>query len=342
MSNEMVLNRKQISIVSLLLLSLWVRADFDVRRQVVDLMEKAGMQRLLSAPVNVRVVADGPVQFTDEGVFLVQHTILAADMAPEPNVILYNPGAIPASADKLVIVTHGWLDKGQESWPNEMADAFCAQTDPNEWTCGWFDWKGGSAVVSSIQAAEYARDVAGPRLAAAVLKLNRSWKHVHLVGHSAGSWTIQSAAQRLARAYPDTVFHLTFLDAYVPSRWDPDELGRIFSDSAKQRSLCWAEHYYTRDFTMEVTEHNLKWAHNVDISALDPFICEHEFPYRWYTATITGRYDRWDERKMLVHSLCGSTDYGFARSLESSAGNWNRSRFLPLNNPAVVFRRPVR
>jgi pimeloyl-ACP methyl ester carboxylesterase len=329
-------------IACLLLTSLCVSADFDARRQVVGLMEKAGMQNLLRAPVQVRVVPGRPVQFTDDGVFLVQHTILAAEDAPEPNVILHNADLIPASADKLVIVTHGWLDKGQDRWPNEMADAFCSRTDPNEWLCGWFDWKGGSAVISSVQAAEYARDVAGPRLAAAVIKLNRSWKHIHLVGHSAGSWTIQSAAERLARTFPTTVFHLTFLDAYVPARWDPDCLGRVYCDSARQGTLCWAEHYYTRDFTMKVTEHNLKWAHNVDITALDPFICEHEFPYRWYKATITGCYDRWDERKLLVHSLYGSTDYGFSRSLESSAHNWSRSRALPLNNPVVVFSRPVR
>lgn len=336
------MNLKHILMTCLLLTSVLVRADFDARRQVIDLMEKTGLQQLLSAPVHVKAVPAGPMQFTDEGVFLVQHTILAAENAPEPNIIVQHPEFISPSADKLVIVTHGWLDKGRDRWPNEMADAFCSRIDPNEWACGWFDWKGGSAVVSSVQAAEYARDVAGPRLAAAVIKLGRSWKHIHLLGHSAGSWTIQSAAERLAREYPDTVFHLTFLDAYVPARWDPDCLGRVFHDSAKQRSLCWAEHYYTRDFTMEVTEHNLKWAHNVDISALDPFICEHEFPYRWYTATITGRYERWDERTLLVHSLCGSTDYGFSRSLESSVHNWNRSRFLPVNNPAVLFSKPVR
>lgn len=329
-------------VACLLLTGVFGYADFDPRQEIIGLMQKSGMQQLLAAPVRVNAVRNGPVQISDEGVFLVQHTILAAENAPEPNVVVQNADLIPPSADKLVIVTHGWLDRGQNRWPNEMADAFCARVDPNEWTCAWFDWKGGSAVVSSIQAAEYARDVAGPRLAAAIIKLNRPWKHIHLVGHSAGSWTIQAAAEGLARAYPDTAFHLTFLDAYVPARWDPDCLGRVFRDYARQRSLCWAEHYYTRDFTLEVTEHNLKWAHNVDISALDPVICEHEFPYRWYTATISGRYARWDEQKLLVHSLCGDTDYGFSRSLESSVHNWNRSRFLPLHNAAVVFNKPVR
>lgn len=317
-----------------------VCAAFDPRQEVIDLMEKAGMERLLWAPVRVTSAERGPITILDEGVFIIQHEILPVENAPEPNVVIEAGVCIGPSVDKLIIVTHGWLDKGQDRWPGRMADAFCARTDPNQWLCAAFDWKGGSAVVSSIQAAEYARDIAGPRLAAAVIKMNLNWRHIHLLGHSAGAWVVQSAAAQLAKAYPDTVFHLTFLDAYVPSRWDAAVLGCIFEDAGRQRSNCWAEHYYTRDITLEVTEHKLKWAHNVDISALDPFLCEHEFPYRWYMATITGRYERWDERNEPVYSLCADTDYGFARSLECSPSNWMVSTQLRPNKAAVVFERP--
>ncbi len=322
------------------LVAISVPAAFDARQEVVKLMGKAGMENLLTAPVRVMTTPEGPLSIADEGIFLVQHDILPVENAQEPNIIIEPSVAVLPTADKLVIVTHGWLDKGQDRWPSEMAAAFFTRTDPNQWICASFDWKGGSSVVSSVQAAEYARDIAGPRLAAAILKIDRPWKHIHLVGHSAGSWAIQTAARRLALAYPDTVFHLTFLDAYVPNRWDPDALGLLYDDSAKQQSFCWADHYYTKDITLAVTEHNLKWAHNVDISALDPFICEHEFPYRWYTATVTGRYARWDEKKLLVHSLVGDTDYGFSRSFESSLENWNASRRLMLGQPPVIFNKP--
>ena len=83
-------------------------------------------------------------------------------------------------------------------------------------------------------------------------------------------------------------------------------------------------------------------AHNVNISAWDPFVCEHEFPYRWYMATVTGRYDRWDERQMLVCCLFGSMEYGFARLLESSPQNWSISRSLPKNNKAIVVAKPAK
>lgn len=322
--------------------SISVFAAFDARREIIGLMEKAGMEEYLAAPVRVTAEPNGPLTILDEGIFVVQHTILNMASAGEPNIIVEHAEAIPGSADKLVLVTHGWLDKGQDRWPSRMADAFYTRTDPNQWLCGSFDWKGGSAVVSSIQAAEYARDIAGPRLAAAVMKLNRNWTHVHLLGHSAGSWAVQSAAAQLAKVYPDAVFHLTFFDSYVPMNWDTAALGLVFDEPDRQEKLCWAEHYYTKDFTMHVTENNLKWAHNVDVSALDPFVCEHEFPYRWYMATITGQYERWDEKKELVYSLCGGTEYGFARSLECSPANWNHSRRLPVNNAPAIFTKPAR
>jgi hypothetical protein len=145
-------------------------------------------------------------------------------------------------------------------------------------------------VITSVQAAEYARDIAGPRLARAILALGTEFKHIHLIGHSAGTWTIHSAAKRLAYARRDIELHLTFLDAYIPSQWDKTLLGRVFLDPKRQKEQCWAEHYYTKDITFVVTEHDLKYAHNVDISAVDPLISEHEFPYRWYTATITGKF----------------------------------------------------
>lgn len=313
-------------------------AGFDARQNAVTIMQKTGLEGLLTAPVRVTVCEQGSLLILDEGIFLVQHEIVPLENACEPNVLIDPSISICPSVDKLVIITHGWLDKGKGRWPSEMACAVQERVDPNEWLCGSFDWKGGSGVITSIHAAQYARDVAGPRLAAAVRKLDRPWKHIHLIGHSAGAWAIQAAAEQLAYIYPQTVFHLTFLDAYVPARWDPHQLGLIFEDPAKQRNCCWAEHYYTKDYTLTMTQHDLPWAHNVNISALDPFITEHEFPYRWYTATITGTYGRWDEKDLLVQSLLENTDYGFARSLESASENWISSQHLPVGNKAFVFR----
>jgi pimeloyl-ACP methyl ester carboxylesterase len=311
------------------------RAEFDPRHEVIKLMENAGMKKYLQAPVTVTESALGVLSIADEGIFAIQHELLTPEVSAEPNIVIAPGVAIAPSADKLVVITHGWLDKGEKDWPSKMAGGIAERVDPNQWVCAAYDWRGGSAVITSVQAAQYARDIAGPRLAAALIKLDRPFKHVHLIGHSAGSWVIQSAAVRIAQKYPDVRFHLTFLDAYVPEKWDAEELGWIFEDPDRQINQCWAEQYYTRDITWKVTEHNLKQAHNVDISALDPLIVEHEFPYRWYMATITGRYDRWDEKKETVITCSGDIDYGFARALESGTENWNQSRKLKTNNSTV-------
>ena len=314
-------------------------ADFDAREEIVKLMQKNGLQKYLDAPVTITQADGGCLSIRDKGIFVFQHELLQPEVSADPNVAIDKDVTIDPRADKLVIVVHGWMDKGQDSWPSEMAEAIAIRTDPNEWVCGSYDWRGGSIVITSIQAAEYARDIAGPRLARAILALGTEFKHIHLIGHSAGTWTIHSAAKHLAYARRDVQLHLTFLDAYIPSQWDEDVLGRVFLDPKRQKTQCWAEHYYTKDITFVVTEHDLKYAHNVDISAVDPLVSEHEFPYRWYTATITGKFTRWDEKKETAHTRSGDIDYGFSRALESGEQNWKKSRKLKTNNKAVKLEK---
>jgi hypothetical protein len=330
---------KKIIFILLLITSICF-AEFDARQEIIKFMEgNKDLEKYLHAPVAVTQNDCGCLSIKDEGIFAFQYDLLRPAVSADPNVVIDEKVKIPPKADKLVMVVHGWMDKGENDWPSEMAAAIGKRTDPNEWVCGSYDWKGGSVVFTSIQAAEYARDIAGPRLTKAILDLGVEFKHIHLIGHSAGSWAINSAAKRLAFSRRDVQVHLTFLDAYVPSQWDEDLLGRVFLDPQRQKKQCWAEHYYTKDITFLVTEHNLKYAHNVDISAIDPFVSEHEFPYRWYTATITGKFTRWDEKKETVHTRSGGIDYGFARSLESGKQNWKKSRKLKTNNKAVKLEK---
>jgi len=314
-------------------------AEFNARQEIIKLMENQGMEKYLQAPVIVTASPSGVISIADKGIYVIQHELLRPDVSADPNIVVSGPLNINPSADKLTIVTHGWLDKSQKDWPYEMAEAICARTDPNNWICAAYDWKGGSAVISSVQAVEYARDIAGPRLARAVLKLDHSFEHIHLIGHSAGAWTIHTAAKDIAQVRPQTTFHLTFLDAYVPEKWDPDVLGQIYSDDVKQSLQVWSDHYYTKDITYKVTQYDLKNAHNVDITALDPLITEHEFPYRWYMATITGHYDRWDEKNQPVYTRANEIDYGFARTREAGGANWIQNRTLKSNNPAVKIEK---
>ena len=67
---------------------------------------------------------------------------------------------------------------------------------------------------------------------------------------------------------------------------------------------------------------------------------EHHFPYKWYIATITGKYrDRDHEKNEDVVTAHGGIDYGFERSMEAGRENYERSLHLKIGNKAVKFGR---
>ena len=234
----------------------------------------------------------------------------------------------------IVIVTHGWIER--EEWPRDLALDIRNKVDSNEWVCGWFDWLNEARVVNPRDAAHFARDKAGEMLAEQILKISNNPRHVHLIGHSAGSWAISEAAKIIAKKTNASI-HLTFLDAYVPLGWDPNSLGDIHIEPNR---IFWADQYLTQDITLKVTDHMLTHAHNVDIGDITPGIKNHRFPFHWYPATILGKYDPNDKyagEKLYYKS--GDIEYGFARSLEAGKANWEKSLKLKMGNEAVKIKK---
>jgi len=237
----------------------------------------------------------------------------------------------------LVVVTHGWIEKGRGGWPEDMAIEIHKRVEPNLWLCGYFDWSTGAKAFNPTDAAEYARDIAGPELAGEIIKLGSDLQHIHLIGHSSGCWAISEAAKRLA-GETKADLHLTFLDAYIPAFWEESLLGNV---NAPAKSKCWAEHYYTRDYTLGWTQQDLSGAHNVDVTNIDQMLKDHNFPWKWYYTTVSGKYpeDSFLDNRRLVWMADG-IEYGFARSLEAAdAGSWDRSLKLPTGNEAVRLRK---
>lgn len=241
---------------------------------------------------------------------------------------------VPPAKRSLIIVTHGWIEKGDQ-WPKEMAMAIRGRVDSNQWLCGYFDWSKGANKVNPTDAAQYARDTAAVVLAEEILKLGADFKHIHLIGHSGGCWAISEAAKILARQ-TSADLHLTFFDAYVPLSWKQSELGNI---ETREGAGLWIEHYYTRDYTLKWTEVDLSFAHNIDVTNIDQRLKDHNFPWRWYHATITGKYpkDTFSHNDKVIFTADG-IEYGFARSREASGdNNWRKSMELPIGNKAVEF-----
>jgi hypothetical protein len=309
-----------------------VRGQIDAREKVIEFMRSADMGNKLDAPVRISVADSGIISITDEGEFITQHLVMQPELSADVEVIKESDFKIPPACTKAVIVTHGWLDKGAESWSADIATAISQRVDPNEWVCGFFDWAGGASVVRPVDSARYARDVAGARLAKAVLVLGAEFEHIHLIAHSAGCWAINEAAEKIADQ-TGAMIHLTFLDAYVPPFWKGNDLGKIEASG-------WAEHYYTKDFTLAATHINLSEAHNVDITGIDGFVKDHKFPYRWYYATVAGNYRPTDrEKEQEVVTNTSGINYGFDRSLEAGERNWQKSLALKRGQKAVLLRK---
>ncbi len=257
----------------------------------------------------------------------------AVKPSPEPDLLFINVKENEASPDKIVVITHGWIE--DKSWPLDIATAIANKVDSKEWICAWFDWRTQAMVVNPTDAAIYAKEKAGAILAEKILKLSKNFSHIHLIGHSAGSWVINEAAKTLSKQTKSTI-HMTFLDAYVPPFWDEKELGSIRNDP---NVSCWIEHYFTRDITLTVTEILLTNAHNVDVTAANPGIKSHKFPWHWYYATVLGKYAkdyRYDGKSLYFSD--GNINYGFPRSLEAGAENWEKSTKLSPNNKAVEIK----
>lgn len=229
----------------------------------------------------------------------------------------------------LVVVTHGWIHKGNW-WPKDMAEAIDKNVDANDWLIGYFDWGKGSATIDPVDAVTYARDMAGSALAGQILKLDMDFEHIHLIGHSCGSWVVSEAAKILAPQMGSDI-HLTFLDAYVPKDWQQEQLGDI---NCLADVNCWADHYWTEDMTRQVTGVDLANAHNINLTRIDQLIKDHNFPWKWYMATITGSYPKWKflDNDKLVTDVNG-LEYGFAMSRECGDPNaWPRSLQLETGN----------
>lgn len=333
----MKINAKIILIYVLCVSCVVIAGDDDSGRdKLIEFLRSAGMSEKLDAPVRMFNDESGEVVIVDEGDFLVQYQIMTPEESAAPDIIVDDSFSVIASADKLVIVTHGWLDKGKGDWPSDVASAVSGVVDPNEWVCGYFDWKAGAVAINPVDAAKYARDIAGPRLAKAILSLDNKFEHVHLIAHSAGCWAIDSAARTIARKTSADI-HLTFLDAYVPPNWPSNYLGGASVDKGTD---IWAEHYYTKDITLDSTHINLPNAHNVDLTPIDIGLHAHEFPYRWYYATITGKYRGKDpENGHEVVKTHDGIEYGFARGLEASPKNWQQTIKLKRQAKPVRFKK---
>ena len=230
----------------------------------------------------------------------------------------------------LVVVTHGWKEK--TDWHKDLALAIRDRLDGGPWICAWYDWRAQAKRSSPIDATQSARLTYGPSLGMEIIETSRQWKHVHLIGHSSGCWLISEAARIITQETKASV-HLTFLDAYIPPFWHQEELGCVV---CQPHTVCWVDHYFSRDTVSELTQKSLSNALNIDLSAIDPGPNKRRYPFYWYQATVVGRFTEKPYKDKPLFTHVGEIEYGFDRSLEKGVTNWEFSRKLQGGNEPIL------
>jgi len=230
----------------------------------------------------------------------------------------------------LVVVTHGWKEK--TDWHKDIALAIRDRLDGGPWICAWYDWRGQAKRSSPIDVTQSARLTYGPSLGMEIVGISKQWKHVHLIGHSSGCWLINEASKIISQETKASV-HLTFLDSYIPPFWHQEELGCVV---CQPNTICWVDHYFCRDAALQLTQKPLSNALNVDLSAIDPGPNKRRFPFHWYQATVVGRFTEKPYKDKPLFTHVGEIEYGFDRSMEAGAANWEYSRKLQGGNEPIL------
>jgi hypothetical protein len=173
----------------------------------------------------------------------------------------------------------------------------------------------------------------GKNLAVAINKY--PYRHLHLIGHSAGAKLIDIASQNIK---DKTIhIHLTFLDAYAPP------LNEDYGSSLKDYSWHYAEHYVDIG-SLFGTDTILPYALNFDVTNWEPLndnlLCDapgsgclnektgrgHQWPRYWYEKSVTTP----------TSEITSGYKFGYHLSLEGS-GNLDQIQGLvskwPAKNP---------
>lgn len=225
----------------------------------------------------------------------------SAVQAP-PDTDRPNYSAIPDSNGRttLVLYTHGWNttreDFREGHWAALDQNLRSRLSSSGDTVIVGFDWteENGSGGVPllppPLHAANQAESI-GWQIG--TLIESQAYTDVHLIGHSAGSWLIDAASDKIKELDPSITVQTTFLDAYVPIIASPGSLG----DSAD-----YAEHFVDQSFedwfvplvgpiVYSTTGHTLPNAFNVDVTDVDGspsigLIPNHGWPVEWYANNV--------------------------------------------------------
>lgn len=117
--------------------------SFEVEKKAEKYLRSMGLDEKLDAGVVVSQREKSLISIKDQGIYLTHYTIMGPNETADANIVVDAKVEIPATADNILVVTHGWFDKATD-WPAQMAEAIHGKVDANEWVCISYDWQGGA------------------------------------------------------------------------------------------------------------------------------------------------------------------------------------------------------
>lgn len=186
-----------------------------------------------------------------------------------------------AEAENLLLIVHGGGDT-PEGWPAEFAEiARAGMAEPERWDLWIYDWaEDAEGGVNVTRRAERHGRWLGERLAE-----DYAYAHLHLLGHSAGSFVIYGVTDTLGPERLETV-HETYLDPFGGLgllRWRYGD--RRFGEGAD-----FAEAYMNTEDGVPSTNRPYDGMFTFDLSALAPDDLEakagHRFPIEVYQDSV--------------------------------------------------------
>jgi hypothetical protein len=218
----------------------------------------------------------------------------------------YNPPEPPTPGqDKLIFITHGWrtTQERYDTFWVPLADAIRKRVS-SDWQVVCYPWVEASqtplllpdialhraVVLGNERGQDYASQIAN----------QQRWRHVHLIGHSAGAAMIAQMAKRIDEA--DTLntatIHTTFLDAFAGAIWHLDEYQELYGGHSD-----WSDYYRSLEVldlscalqddprTGDFTQLVLPETHCFDVTFADPdldpvCLSSHGWPSRFFRNTV--------------------------------------------------------
>lgn len=196
--------------------------------------------------------------------------LLCACAVPRAGV----PAGAP-SATGLTVIAHG-VGSSPDQWPLALEGQIRSEVNPQRWDVVRVDW-------TAITERPLTSAARGYRLGYAMGQELASRAHqpavIHLVAHSMGAHLIQGFADAYHPLRPQTLIHLTFLDAFM-SR---GPLTLFYGIRVFGRNSTFAESYVTRGEPAFLTNALLRNAFNFDISGIIPEsrADNRNYPHNW-------------------------------------------------------------